>query len=142
MSVLCQCHVRFRAAAAGVLFPALGLGCSDALGPSACLSGMRLLVGTGAEPTFDWRPACAVNGVTVRTVENPDQVVWSLGSPSTSNAVRPPIQHGTIPSGASGIEHAPALSTGSTYRLTLYVWLESPIPPSQKQVLDSVDFVP
>jgi hypothetical protein len=71
---------------------------------------MGLLVGTGAEPTFDWRPACAVNGLTVRTVENPDQV--------------------------------PALSTGSTYRLTLYVWLESPVPPSQQQVLDSVDFVP
>jgi hypothetical protein len=142
MPVLCRFHVRFRAAAAGALFPLLGLGCSDALGPSACLSGMSFVVGTGTQPTFDWRPACGVNALTVRAVENPDEAIWGLGSPSTSNAVRPPIRYGTIPSGASGTETAPALVTGSTYRLTLYVWLENPIPPSQQQVLDSVDFVP
>ena len=84
MPVLCRFHVRFRAAA-GAIFPLLALGCSDTLGPSACLSGMSFVVGTAP---------------------------------------------------------APALVTGSTYRLTLYVWLENPIPPSQRQALDSVDFVP
>ena len=142
MPLLCRSHATFRAAAAGALFPLLGLGCSDALGPSACLSGMSVVVGTGTQPTFDWRPACGVNGLTVRAVENPNEAIWGLGSPSTSNTVRPPIQYGKIPSGASGTEPAPALVAGSTYRLTLYVWLENPVPPSQRQVLDSVDFVP
>jgi hypothetical protein len=141
MPVLCPFLATFRAAAAGALFPLLGLGCSDALGPSACLSGMSFVVGAGTQPTFDWHPACGVNGLTVRAVENPGGAIWGLGSPSTSNAVRPPLQYGTIPSGASGTEPAPALVPGSTYRLTLYVWLENPIQPS-RQVLDSVDFVP
>jgi hypothetical protein len=142
MPVLCRFHATFRAAAAGALFPLLGLGCSDTLGPSACLSGMSFVVGAGTQPTFDWHPACGVNGLTVRAVENPGEAIWGLGSPSTSNAVRPPIQYGKIPSGASGTEPAPALVPGSTYRLTLYVWLENPVPPSRRQVLDSVDFVP
>jgi hypothetical protein len=134
--------MRFRAAAARALFPLLGLACSDALGPSACLSGMSFVVGAGTQPTFDWRPACSVNALTVRAVEDPVEALWALGSPSTSNAVRPPIRYGEIPSGASGTATAPALVTGSPYRLTLYVWLENPIPPSKQQVLDSVDFVP
>ena len=142
MPLRCRFHIWLRAAAAGALFPLLGLGCSDTLGPSACLSGMSFVVGTGTQPTFDWRPPCGVNALTVRAVENPEKVLWGLGSPSTSNAVHPPIRYGTIPSGASGTEPAPALIPGSTYRLTLYVWLEMPIPPSQQQVLDSVDFVP
>jgi hypothetical protein len=142
MPLLCRFHATRRATAAGALFPLLGLGCSDTLGPSACLSGVSVVVSTGTQPTFDWRPACGVNGLTVRAVENPDETIWGVGSPSTSNTVRPPIQYGKIPSGASGTEPAPALVTGSTYRLTLYVWLESPVPPSQRQVLDSVDFVP
>ena len=141
MPVLCRFHIWSRAAA-GALFPLLGLGCSDALGPSACLGGMSFVVGTGTQPTFDWQPACGVNALTVRAVESPDKVLWGLGSPSTSNAVHPPIRYGTIPPGASGSASAPALLTGSTYRLTLYVWLENPISPSQQQVLDSVDFVP
>jgi hypothetical protein len=142
MPVPCRFHIRFRAAAARALFPLLGLACSDALGPSACLSGMSFVVGTGTKPTFDWRPACSVNGLMVRAVENPDEAIWTLGSPSTSNAVRPPIRYGEMPAGASGTTTAPPLVTGSTYRLTLYVWLDNPIPPSQQQVLDSVDFVP
>ncbi len=142
MPVLCRFNVRSRAAAAGALFPLLGLGCSDTLGPSACLSGMSFVVGIGTQPRFDWRPACAVNALTVRAVENPDEAIWGLGSPSTSNVVRPPIQYGKVPSGVGGTEPAPALISGSTYRLTLYVWLENPISPSQRQVLDSVDFVP
>jgi hypothetical protein len=142
MPALCRFHATFRAAAAGALFPLLGMDCGDALGPSACLSGMSFVIGTGSQPTFNWQPACGVNGLTVRAVENPDEAIWGLGSPSTSNAVRPPIQYGKIPSGLSGTATAPALVTGSAYRLTLYVWLESPVPPSQRQVLDSVDFVP
>jgi hypothetical protein len=141
MPLLCRSHATFRAAAASALFPLFGLGCSDALGPSACLSGMSFVVGPGTQPTFDWRPACSVNALTVRAVENPDEAIWALGSPSTSNAVRPPIRYGTMPSAASGPGPAPALVTGSTYRLTLYVWLESQISLSQQQVQDIVDFV-
>ena len=58
MPLLCRSDATFRAAAAGALFSLLGLGCGDALGPSACLSVMSVVVGTGTQP----RPSCARGG--------------------------------------------------------------------------------
>jgi hypothetical protein len=79
MSVRCRFHIRFRTAGAGALIPLLVLGCSGVVDPSSCLSGMSFVVSTGTQPTFDWRPACSVHGLTVRAVENPDQAIWARG---------------------------------------------------------------
>jgi hypothetical protein len=131
---------RVRATAAALL-PLLGLQCGDRVGPSACLDDMTIMVGSGVRPTFDWRPACYVNALSIRLVEKPVERVWGVSSPGSSNALRPPIQYGLVPSGADGSSNPADLVAGSAYRLTLYASFDTAVA-TDLEVLDSVDFVP
>jgi hypothetical protein len=131
-----------RAIARGSLVAVLSIGCGEMLGPETCLDGVSFEVGPGTEPTFDWRPACGVNGLTVRTIESQSATVWGLSSPGTSNALRPRVRYGQVPAGATGLEPVGPLARGSNYRLTLYAWIANPLTAGQLKALDSVDFVP
>jgi len=142
MTVLWHASGRHRASARGTFLALLSAGCGEALGPGPCLDGVSFEVGPGTQPTFDWRPACGINGLTVRTIESPSATVWALSSPSTSNALRPRVQYGQVPRGATGLEPVSPLVGGSGYRLTLYAWIANPLTSGELKALDSVDFVP
>jgi hypothetical protein len=97
----------------------LGLAC-DTMGPSACLDGVSFTVGTGTEPTVDWKPSCRMQSLVFRAV----------------------IRYGEIPPNAFGPMPAPALAQGTGYRLTLYASFNDPTGGATQQAVDSVVFVP
>ena len=123
------------------LIALVGLACSDTLSPSACLDGVTFTVGPGTEPTFDWKPACRVSQLEVRSVDNPVVRMWSVGSPRP--ALRPPIRYGEVPDEAGAIGTTPAspLSPGSAYHLRLLATFSTPVGFNSVE-LGGVDFVP
>ena len=108
----------------------VGPSCSDdatepeTVGCTAETASVTATVSSGATPTFNWEPRCAV---AIVLVEEDASDQWGLSTdeeswtnPTTGNRITPPITYGTIPQGTVQTQAPQPLVTGRTYELILW----------------------
>lgn len=133
-------HDSFRAAAALSIALIAGNGCSTQ-GPNlpACTGPVTVTATSGTSPTFSWTPACQLEGLTV-ALPGPGAIVWSVASPNQTNSIAPSVRYGRTPAGATLVTGATALSAGSSYGVTLFVFDDG--HGGSVQAAGSLTFVP
>jgi hypothetical protein len=98
------------------------LACNGSTSPAeSCNGTIQVTVQPdGANPTFDWAPACGISRVTVTRVsaqpDDPLTIVWAFTVPESS-PIAPTIRYGTAPSGATITVQPKALAVGVQYRV-------------------------
>ncbi len=99
-------------------------------------SGITISVSSGLAPTFSWAPDSAIGRL---VVEDGEKEVWSSETEGT-NTYRSPIRYGVHPSDAIEPEPANPLSTGQTYKVSLFRWFDVKI--DSFQLVGAQEFTP
>ena len=111
----------------GVALAATLVACTEPTKhPAGCSGDVALAVGiTGGGPDvplFGWSPACGISRLNVETVPaagGAGILVWQFTAPEKAQ-IGPAIVYGRTPRGATETHAALQLSTGVTYRLTVW----------------------
>jgi hypothetical protein len=94
---------------------------SDSTTPlPACTSPVTVSVSSGPTPQFSWSPACAVSQLIVFTppaLGAAETVWWYISSPTAD--IRPPVQFGATPAGASEITAAQPLGPDRNFSVVV-----------------------
>ena len=117
-----------------LVFPLMALflmaSCGNSGSGSGCIevfdSGGSLIVSVGCgdprtKPLYDWDFEKKVLAVEVLDPSKDDDIVWSLISTTNDNSINPPIQHGTVPIGATPVvETETKLEIGKRYIVRVF----------------------
>jgi hypothetical protein len=92
--------------------------CTDVLPPDDDDNGdFTVSVGSGLQPSYSWSGGNAQR-VDVVDVEDPLFPVWGIAS--TGNSIQSPVQHGTVPAGATELsDEQRSLRAGERYRVNV-----------------------
>ncbi len=108
-------------------FLGLLLGCSDGTGPDSdrvCATPLQVTATQSVTPVVTWAGGCRVNQVVFLQDEPQSSLAWVVYyTPSDSNGLLPPVQYGTVPSGAQQLPETPTpLQPGATYIINVVIW--------------------
>ena len=108
-------------------FLGLLLGCSDGTGPDSdrvCTTPLQVSATRSVTPVVTWAGGCRVNQVVFAQTAPQTSLAWVVYyTPSDSNGLLPPVQYGTVPTGAQQLPDTPApLQPGATYVINVVIW--------------------
>ena len=103
-----------------------------------CFDSVTVHVVGDTMPTFSWTPECKLARLIVEEIV---EERWGTERLDHTNSWGPPIVYGVHPPGSENVEPAAPLYFGTTYKISVYRWLD-PNDPEGFQLLGRQEFTP
>ena len=101
-----------------------------------CTDSVTVFVSADTIPTFTWLPECKLARLIVEEIV---EERWGTETLDHTNSWPPPIVYGVHPPGSENLEPAAPLYPGTTYRVSVYRWID-PQDPEGFRILGEREF--